>query len=350
MEKLRDDATYAWQITGLVILCIRFVQGFIFWGGGSRRFIYAPQKLDPYATQWMANKLQSAMPGALLGVSHIINYLLQHFIFLYVSIIIFSLFELISGACLILGFMTRLAGLTTALISIVLMLIFGWEGSTCLDEWTMAVCNLAMGLTLALAGSSEYSLDHWFWQRYKRLRNSRWFRWFASGPITFKYLKETCFAFVTFTILFTLGTYDYYRGAIFSRYHPGPVSAITHHLQLSNGQINSQGAVQFTMYVNAGNTAIPANIMRIELRDAKQQTIAVWDGAALSRLGMQHINNAYLYNQVLPGPFGLEAPVSARAKINLQPPQKIKLKAAAYELNIFTVDGHRWQMSLRFIS
>lgn len=30
-----------WQIAGYVILCIRFVQGWIFWGGGSRRFIYA---------------------------------------------------------------------------------------------------------------------------------------------------------------------------------------------------------------------------------------------------------------------------------------------------------------------
>jgi thiosulfate dehydrogenase (quinone) len=350
MEKSRNEITYAWQVTGLVILCIRFVQGFIFWGGGSRRFIYAPQKLDPYATQWMANKLQSAMPGALLGVSHLINYLLQHFILLYVSIIIFSLFELISGACLIVGFMTRLAGFGTACISIVLMLIFGWEGSTCLDEWTMAVCNLAMGLTLALAGSSEYSIDHWLWQRYKRLRNSRWFRWLASGPITFKHLKETCFAFVVFTILFTLGTYDYYRGAIFSRYHPGPVSAITHHLQLSNGTINAQGVVQFTAYVNAGNTAIPANIMRIELRDAQQKIIATWNGADLSQLNTRQINNAYLYNQILPGPFGLEAPVSARAKITLQIPHKIKLTPNIYQLSIFTVDGHRWQMSLKFIS
>jgi hypothetical protein len=29
-------------------------------GGGSRRCIYAPAKLDPNAASWMANKLQSA--------------------------------------------------------------------------------------------------------------------------------------------------------------------------------------------------------------------------------------------------------------------------------------------------
>jgi hypothetical protein len=35
------------RIAGLAVLSIRFIQGFIYWGGGSRRFIYAPAKLDP---------------------------------------------------------------------------------------------------------------------------------------------------------------------------------------------------------------------------------------------------------------------------------------------------------------
>jgi hypothetical protein len=52
-------------------------------GGGSRRFIYAPAKLDPNAASWMANKFQSAMPGALLGTDHIIAFLLHHFYPLY---------------------------------------------------------------------------------------------------------------------------------------------------------------------------------------------------------------------------------------------------------------------------
>jgi thiosulfate dehydrogenase [quinone] large subunit len=33
-------------------------------------------------------------------------------------------------------------------LSIVLMLMFGWQGATCIDEWTMAASNLAMGATL----------------------------------------------------------------------------------------------------------------------------------------------------------------------------------------------------------
>src|SRR3954451_8848558 len=51
------------RMAALALLSIRFIQGFVYWGGGSRRFIYAPAKLDPNAANWMANKFQSAMPS-----------------------------------------------------------------------------------------------------------------------------------------------------------------------------------------------------------------------------------------------------------------------------------------------
>lgn len=43
--------------------------------------------------------------------------------------------------------------------SVLLMLMFGWQGATCIDEWTMAACNLAMGATLFLGGGA-YALIH----------------------------------------------------------------------------------------------------------------------------------------------------------------------------------------------
>ena len=71
------------RVAALAVLSIRFIQGFVYWGGGSRRFIYAPAKLDPNAANWMANKFQSAMPGAMLGTDHIIAFLLHYFYLLY---------------------------------------------------------------------------------------------------------------------------------------------------------------------------------------------------------------------------------------------------------------------------
>src|SRR3989442_15768634 len=128
--------------------------------GGYRVLILSTTKLDPNATCWMANKLQSSMPGALLGTDHIIAFLLHHFYLLYASLILFSAAELITGFLLMTGFLTRAAALISIGLSVVLMLMFGWQGATCIDEWTMAACNLAIGATLMLGGSAAFSLDN----------------------------------------------------------------------------------------------------------------------------------------------------------------------------------------------
>ena len=155
----REASDGSWHAAALAMLSIRFIQGFVYWGGGSRRFIYAPSKLDPHAATWMANKFQSAMPGALFGMDHIIAFMLQHFWILYPAIILFSVAELVAGLFILLGLFTRAAALVSVGFSIMLMLVFGWQGATCIDEWTMAACNLAMGASLVLAGSEAISLD-----------------------------------------------------------------------------------------------------------------------------------------------------------------------------------------------
>src|ERR1700680_1225756 len=94
------EAQLIWRTAALALLSVRVIQGFIYWGGGSRRFIYAPSKLNPDAPTWMANKFQTAMPGALFGTDHIINFMLSHFYLLYAGVILFSAAELIVGAML----------------------------------------------------------------------------------------------------------------------------------------------------------------------------------------------------------------------------------------------------------
>src|SRR5258708_16657133 len=166
-----------WRVAALGLLSVRLIQGFIYWGGGSRRFIYGPEKLNPDAPTWMANKFQSAMPGALLGTDHLIAFLLHHFWLLYPAVILFSGAELIAGAALMAGLLTRLAALVSVGFSLVLMLMFGWQGGTCIDEWTMAACNLAMGATLVLAGGGAYSFDNVLLKRNPRLAARAWLRW-----------------------------------------------------------------------------------------------------------------------------------------------------------------------------
>jgi hypothetical protein len=68
------------------------------------------------------------MAGALLGTDHPIAFLLHHFWLLYPAVILFSGVELIAGAALMAGLITRLAALVSVAFSIVLVLLFGWEG------------------------------------------------------------------------------------------------------------------------------------------------------------------------------------------------------------------------------
>jgi uncharacterized membrane protein YphA (DoxX/SURF4 family) len=336
-----------WQIAGLIILSIRFVQGWIFWAGGSRRFIYAPSKLDPHSSVWLANKLQSAMPGALLGVGHIISYLLSHFWLLYMALIAFSLLELVSGICLILGLFSRISAFSTAIINIILMLSFGWEGGTCLDEWTMAVSSFAMALTLILSGSPIYSLDNLLLKRFPPLQQHNLFKLFASGPLSDQLLKRLAILFWIIAIIFTTTTYNYFRGAIFSEYHPGPVSPTAFQLTLSNSKLTADRKLQFTIQVSGGTTSVPSHIMRIELKDSTNRDYQTWTSQELAALPSDLIKNSYLYNKITTGPYGLVAPVSANATVTLpisfQPQQGIN-----YILQVYTIDGKKWSTPITF--
>src|SRR5260221_7289921 len=228
----------ALRIAALGLLSIRFIQGFIYWGGGSRRFIYAPAKLDPNAPSWMANKFQSAMPGALLGTGHLIGFLLHHFYLLYVALILFSAAELIAGLCLMTGFLTRAAALVSIGLSIVLMLMFGWQGATCIDEWTMAACNLAIGATLMLGGSAAFSVDNALLARNPTLAGRGWFRWMSGAlplPMRSGSFQKLALAVFAATVVFNVATYDYYRGSVITPFHGGPVNPSKHRLYLTDG-------------------------------------------------------------------------------------------------------------------
>src|SRR3982074_3655671 len=259
----------ALRIAALAPLSIRFIQGFIYWGGGSRRFIYAPAKLDPNAASWMANKFQSAMPGALLGTDHIIAFLLHHFYLLYVSLILFSAAELITGLFLMTGLLTRFAALVSIGLSVVLMLMFGWQGATCIDEWTMAACNLAMGATLMLGGSGAFSLDNALRARKPALSERGWFRWMSGAlplPMQSGTFQKIALAVFAATVVFNVATYNYYRGSVITPFHGGPVSPSQHHFDLTDGVLLPHGPVRFHASLDGGTPAAPSTGMAAALK------------------------------------------------------------------------------------
>jgi thiosulfate dehydrogenase [quinone] large subunit len=311
------------RIAGLSLISIRVIQGFIYWGGGSRRFIYAPSKLDPNATHWMANKFQTAMPGALLGTGHVISYMLHHFVLLYAGVILFSAAELVAGVMLMTGLYTRVAALASMGFSVVLMLMFGWQGATCIDEWTMASCNLAMGATLLLGGGGAYALDNVLLRRNPKLADNRLFRW-VSGclplPVADGQWRTLALLVLAFVVVFDVSTYSYYRGSVLTPFHSGPVSPTAHHVTLTDATLAADGTVRFHATLDAGTPEAPLHIVRAALLDANKSPVVEWNAEALSKLPKAAFANDYAYNKFGPGPFGLRAPMGAAAYITLTVP------------------------------
>lgn len=342
----------ALRIAALGSLSIRFIQGFVYWGGGSRRFIYAPAKLDPHAASWMANKFQSAMPGALLGTDHIIAFLLHHFYLLYASLILFSAAELITGLFLMAGFLTRAAALASIGFSVVLMLMFGWQGATCIDEWTMAACNLAIGATLMLGGSGAFSVDSALLARRPAIAERGWFRWMSGAlplPVKTATFQKLALAVFAVTVVFNVATYNYYRGSVITPFHGGPVSPSKHHLDLTDGVVLPNGVVRFHAYLDGGTPEAPSNVMTAVLKSNDGSVLEQWDGTALSHLPTSAITNEFAYNRFAPGPFGLRAEMGAMATITLPAASGAdtgSLRNAA-TLQLRTVNGNRFNVAVR---
>ena len=95
--------TDIWTLLGLAMLGVRLVQGWVYWAGASRRLIYSTGKLDPSSSGYMAHKMNEAIPGAIFGTGDAISTLLHHPTLLYVTIIAFTLVELLVGLALIFG-------------------------------------------------------------------------------------------------------------------------------------------------------------------------------------------------------------------------------------------------------
>ncbi len=341
-----ESALSAWRLAAYAMLAVRFVQGFIYWGGGSRRFIYAPSKLDPHAASWMANKFQAAMPGAILWTGYVVDFLLRHFVLLYASIIVFSLVELVFGLFLIIGLLTRLSALATIGLSFVLMLLYGWQGATCIDEWTMAAANFGMGIALFLAGSSAFSLDAVIAARRPGLAAKGWYPWIASGPLPMSIFRRLAPALALVAVAFVMLTYNYYRGSILTPFHGDPTSPSVHHLSVSDAVAEPGGAIAFTVYLDGGTADVPAHVVRVRLLDAANKPEAVWGPGQLAGLPQSAIVNDYAYNRFRPALMSLAAGMGARARITL-PAVAGEVVAPGSEIELQTIDNHLFKAPVR---
>jgi len=154
------------------------------------------------------------------------------------------------------------------------MLMFCWQGASCIDEWTMAAANLDMGATLMLAGSGAFSVDHALLHRSPRLARSTWFRWCGGAlplPIRDDSFGTLAVGLPAAVVAFNAVTYCYCRDSVVTPVHGGLISPSHHHLTLSDGTVMPDGRVRFHIYLDGGTPTGSPNIMEATLLDAHGQ-------------------------------------------------------------------------------
>jgi thiosulfate dehydrogenase [quinone] large subunit len=341
------------HLAALILLGTRFVQGFIFWGGATRRLLYdfhevagvdLALKLDFSAPGFVAAKLTHALPGA-LWVQGPIEWTLRHPDLIVASVWLWTIAELAVGIGLMLGLATRASALVSIWLNVVLMVIFGWMGSTCLDEWTMAVSGVAMSSALFLAGGGLLSLDARI-GRTSFARSHAWMPWVFSGDLPRAIVLRLSLWLSVGVALFTVITYQVLFGAVVSPLH-SRVNFHKHNIAISALKVAGNGNVTFDAYVDAGPDTSAAYVIGAKLLDGAGHTLATWNGETLAALGPYAILNVYRYawaSHFKTERIGFSGQTGARAAITLPTPATTEpTESKTRVLLLEAIDGTTWR-------
>ncbi len=342
------------SLMALVLLGTRFVQGFIFWGGASRRLFYdfhpvagadLAVKLDFDAAGFVAAKLVHALPG-ILFIQGSVEWTLGHPALIVASVWLWTFAELAVGLGLVFGLLTRLAALGSLAINLVLMLIFGWMGATCLDEWTMAVSGVAMSSAIFLAGGGTWSLDALVGRTAFAARNP-WTRWLFSGALSPRSVRVLGLLLAAVAVVFTVGSYQMLFGAVVSPLH-ARVNFHHHAIALSEVTVAPDGAVRFDADVDAGPDTGAAYVIAARLVDASGAVVASWDGAALKSAAIENTWPYVWASQFKTETIGFSGATGARATIALPAPADAHITGdGPLTLVLEAIDGTTWQQPAR---
>ncbi len=340
----RSDKSFWWW-AGLMFTPVRLVAGFMFLSAFIRRVIQVPAKMDPTSAQYLGHKFSGFLPHAIV-IKPLIARLIQNPELLHPFLWFFTIMEGVVGLFLIVGFVTRLTALGSALLSAGILLGSGWLGSTCLDEWQIGALLVAAGLAVAVSGSGPFSVDNWLLNRSERLAQSSLFRWLFSGSLPVMSTRKLAVIVLTVTVLAggtTLYTYQALHNGLWGKLHNDSKAP---HLTISQVVVNSNGSLHLDIYRDGGPDTYGSFIEEVRLTGQDGQVLADFDASYLSHLGAHDIENHMIYEKVKAGPYGLIVPLAASATIHLTPAQSLSLPAGAtVKVTIYDVSGASWSAS-----
>src|SRR3974390_2696111 len=131
MNTTPDNVTQrnAWWWGGLLLTPIRWVTGYMFLSAMLRRGLYVPTKMDPTSSEYPGHKFATFIPHALGIVKPLLTYFVDHASVLYVIAVTFTMMEALVGLLLFTGFLSRLSGLVSVLVSAGILGGAAWVGT-----------------------------------------------------------------------------------------------------------------------------------------------------------------------------------------------------------------------------
>lgn len=233
----------------LAVRAISITMGFVFFIAGWRRFYNMPPKHDIESAAHLANKLVAAAPGSV--IEDVIHWIMYKPALLSLATYTFSTAELVVGFLLMIGLWTRLAAIGSMGLQFVLMIIFGWMGYECLDEWTMAATGFAISVTIFLTGSGTHSIDNWLSKDV------------AANWAT----PKVGMTLVVLATIITIGFYSFYFGIFHFQKRTN-----THIYRIVAESVEGQSQIK-TLYVNAGGSSTSSYVKSITFTLADGSTV-----------------------------------------------------------------------------
>lgn len=335
-----------WLMAGMVATPLRWVTGWMFFSAFWRRSVLAPAKLDPTSTSWNGKKINDFLPHS-LGIGNGLEYLVTHPGLLQVFLVAFTVVEALVGVAMLLGLLTRLAALGTALLSFGILLGSGWLGTTCLDEWQIGAVGVAGSLTVLLAGAGPWSLDRVWTARFPALAQRPLVRYATTGPWGrgegSRSFPRVAVVLAVGALLLTLATNQAFAGGVWGTLHNDSKAP---HLTLSNATVDAGGDVGVRIYRDGGPDTYGAFVVSAVVRDGSGSPVETFGAEALAALPRTSVRNYYV-NKIKPGPHALLVPLAAKADVELAPAAPAHLLPGRYEIVLTDVSGTSWSTTAR---
>ncbi len=323
------------------LLPLRLVTGWTYFSAFWRRLVLE-NKLDPEAAGYIGEKFNHFLPNALL-IKPAIEFFVSHPELLWWKLLAFTLVEAVVGFALMVGFMTRVAGIAVSLLALGILLGAGWIGTTCLDEWQIGILGVAAGMAFAFGGGGRFSLDH---ALLRRNPNSIW-KHLLEFP---EKLSLQRIALVAGAGAFGLAllTNQIFHGGVWGTLHNKSVRPM---VELSEAALSPDG-LHFTAYRVEGADVYGSFLIGVRLLDGQGRVQAEWNGGELAKISPADIANRYVA-KIKPGAHSLVLPLGARARILLQKEELKQLAAkpdATYTLELIDVSGATWSAPVQIES